>query len=262
MPSFWEILRVQSSGDLLDDMSTYTSLPSEPGTLPAVIVVQEVFGVNKHIQAVADRFAEAGYFAVAPALFHREGTTEEVRGTNPVFSYGDASDVEVRGKAVSNLRDENIILDINTIVEWLRRHPRVSADRIGIVGFCAGGRITYLAAAACPGIGAAVVFYGGNTMKPWGDGPTPFQRISSVGCPVMGNFGDRDPNPAVDDVGKIESELKKHGKIYDFKMYRGAGHGFFCEERDSYHEASAKDAWDRTLGWFQKHLPQVVTTTA
>ena len=257
MPSFWEIQRVQSSGDLLDDMSTYASLPNEPGTRPGVIVVQEVFGVNKHIQSVADRFAAAGYFAVAPALFHREGTTEEIRGTNPVFGYGNAPDAQARGRAAANLRDEDIILDINTTIEWLKKHPRVAGDRIGIVGFCAGGRITYLAAAACPGIGAASVFYGGNTMKPWGDGPTPFERTPSIGCPVMGNFGDLDANPTVDDVGKIESELKKHGKTYDFKMYRGAGHGFFCDDRDSYHEASAKDAWDRTLGWFQKHLSQV-----
>ena len=268
MPSFWEIQRVQSTGDLLDDMSTYVSQPNEPGRRPAVIVIQEVFGVNSNIQAIADRFAEAGYFAVAPALFHREGTTEGIRGTNPIYSYAGVPGVppdppaqEARTRAVQNWRDENLILDINTTIDWLKRHPRVIGDRIGIVGFCAGGRITYLAAAACPGLSAAVDFYGGNKMVTWGDGPlTPFDRTANIQCPVMGNYGDQDPNPTVDDVGKLEAELQKHGKTSDFKMYPGAGHGFMCDERPSYHEASAKEAWDRTLAWFQKYLAPVAAT--
>jgi carboxymethylenebutenolidase len=261
MPSFWEIQRVESSGDLLDDMNTYVSLPNEPGRRPAVIVIQEVFGVNKHIQAVADRVAAAGYFAVAPALFHREGTTEEIRGTNPVYAYGqDAPDLETRQRAVANFRDENIILDINTTMDWLRSHPRVLGDRIGIVGFCAGGRITYLAAAACPGLAAAVNFYGGNTMRQWGGGPTPFDRTSRIQCPVMGNFGELDQNPTAEDVKKIEAEFRKYSKTCDFKIYPGAGHGFLCDERDSYHEPSARDAWDRTLSWFQRHLAPVAAT--
>ena len=267
MPSFWEVLRVSSGGDLLDDMMTYVSQPNEPGRRPAVIVIQEVFGVNGHIQAVADRLAAEGYFAVAPALFHREGTTEGVRGTNPVYSYAGVAGVpedqpaqEARTKAVGNWKDPEIVLDINTTISWLQKHPRVQGDKIGIVGFCAGGRITYLAAAACPGLSAAVNFYGGNTMRVWGSPPTPFDRTRDIQCPVMGNFGDLDQNPTADDVRKIEAELQKYGKAYEFKMYPGAGHGFLCDERPSYHQASAEDAWARTLGWFQKHLAPVATT--
>jgi carboxymethylenebutenolidase len=257
MASFWEIQRVESTGTLLDDMATYVSQPSEPGKHPAVIVIQEVFGVNRHIQKVCDRFAAEGYFAVAPALFHREGTTEEIRGTNPVYGYGQAPDAGERAKAVANWKDRQLILDINTTIDWLKDHPRVVGNRIGIVGFCAGGRITYLAAAACPGLSAAVNFYGGNTMKIWGSGPTPFERTAQVQCPVLGLFGDKDQNPTVEDVKKIEAELKKHRKSFEFHMYKGAGHGFFCDERDSYHQASAKDAWTKTLGWFAKHLAPV-----
>ena len=260
MASFWEVQRVESGGNLLDDMMTYVSQPNVPGRNPAVIVIQEVFGVNRHIQAVADRLAAEGYFAVAPALFHREGTNEEVRGNNPVYGYGNAPDADARAKAVGNWRDDQLALDINTTIEWLRKHPRVQGEKIGIVGFCAGGRITYLAAAACSGLSAAVVFYGGNTMRVWGEAPTPFDRTANVQCPVMGNFGDLDQNPTVDDVKRIEAELLKLGKSYDFKMYPGAGHGFFCDERDSYHQASAHDAWTRTMGWFQKHLVSVAAT--
>ena len=263
MSSYWETLRVPA-GDLLDDMMTYVAQPDQPGKTPAVIVVQEIFGINSNIRSITDRFAEAGFFAVAPAIFHREGTSEGVRGTNPVYSYAGIAGVpedppaqEVRAAAIGNLRDENIILDINTTIEWLNKHPRVDSGKIGIVGFCAGGRITYMAAAACPGIGAAVDYYGGNCFKALGDGPTPFERTASIQCPIMGNFGDKDANPTVDDVAKLEAEVKKHGKTYDFKMYPGADHGFLCDERPSYHEPSAKDAWERTVGWFQKHLAAV-----
>ena len=261
MASFWEVLRVPSEGDLLDDMATYVSQPSVPGRAPAVIVVQEVFGVNGNIQAITDSFGAEGFFAVALAMFHREGTTEGIRGTNPVYEYGaDAPDVEARTGAVGNWRDDQIILDINTTLDWLEQHPRVQGNRVGIVGFCAGGRITYLAASACPGLSAAVVFYGGNTMRALGDGLSPFERTAGIRCPVMGNFGELDENPSVEDLQKIEAELKKHGKTYDFKVYPGAGHGFYCDERPDYREGPAKDAWTRTLGWFQKHLAPVTAT--
>ena len=94
-------------------------------------------------------------------------------------------------------------------------------------------------------------------MLPWGDGPTPFDRTRHIQCPVMGNFGSLDQNPTVDDVRKIEAELKKQGKCHDFKVYPGAGHGFFCDERASYHEPSARDSWVRTLDWFKKNLSAV-----
>ncbi|MCE2405267.1 MAG: dienelactone hydrolase family protein [Dehalococcoidia bacterium] len=257
MASFWEIQRVESGGTLLDDMATYVAQPNEPGRHPAVIVIQEVFGVNHHIQNVADRFAAAGYFAVAPALFHREGANEEVRGTNPEFGYPGAPDGDARNAAVGRWKDQELVLDLQTTIDWLRNHPRVVNDKIGIVGFCAGGRITYLAAAACRGLSAAVNFYGGNTMAIWGAGPTPFERTAQVSCPMLGLFGDQDANPTPDDVSKIEAAMKAAGKTFESHMYQGAGHGFFCDERDSYHEASAKDAWEKTLGWFAKYLAPV-----
>ena len=274
MPSFWEVQRVPSTfegfthGDLQDDMMTYVSQPNVAGRQPAVIVIQEVFGINANIQAITDRLGAEGYFAVAPALFHREGTTEEIRGTNPMYSYAGVAGVpddppvqEARTRAVGNWKDSEIILDISHTIDWLRTHPRVLGDKIGIVGFCAGGRITYLAAAACPGLSAAVDFYGGNKLVAWGgSGPTPFDRTPNIQCPIMGNYGDQDQNPTADQVRQVEAELQKYNKAYDFKIYPGAGHGFMCDDRPSYHEASVKDAWTRTLGWFQKHLASVAAT--
>jgi carboxymethylenebutenolidase len=258
MASFWEIQRV-GSGELLDDMHTYVSQPDAPGRRPAVIVIQEIFGVSPHIQSIADRFASEGYFAVAPALFHRYNNSEEVRGTNPVFGYGD-EDVPERNVARETVSDEGIIEDIDTTITWLKSHPRVDAENIGIVGFCFGGRVVYLTASACPGLKAGSVFYGGNIMRALGDGPSAFERTSNIQCPVLGSFGAEDQNPSPEDVSNIEAELKKHGKTYDFKVYPGAGHGFYCEERASYRKEQAEDAFARTLSWFQKHMAQVAAT--
>ena len=258
MSSFWEIQRM-GSGELLDDMHTYVSQPDAPGRRPAVIVVQEIFGVSPHIQSIADRFASEGYFAVAPAMFHRYNTSEEVRGTNPVFGYGD-EDVPERNKARELVTDDGIVQDIDTTIEWLKKHPRVDADNIGIVGFCFGGRVVYLASSSCAGLKAGSMFYGGNTMRALGDGPSAFDRTSGIRIPIMGNFGEEDQNPSPDDVSKMEAELEKHSKIYDLKIYQGAGHGFYCDERDSYRSEAAEDAFARTLGWFQKHMASAPAT--
>ncbi len=255
MASFWEILRMESEGQL-DDMHTYVSQPDAPGARPAVIVVQEIFGVSSHIQGIADRFASEGYFAVAPAMFHRYNTSEAVRGTNPTFGYGE-EDVPERNKAREQVTNDYIVQDINITIDWLQRHPRVDSENIGIVGFCFGGYVVYLAASSCLGIKAGSMFYGGNIMRARGDGPSAFERTANIACPVMGNFGEEDQNPSPEDVSKIEAELKKHGKVHDFKTYGGAGHGFYCDERESYRRDAAEDAFARTLDWFQKHMSRV-----
>jgi carboxymethylenebutenolidase len=202
--------------------------------------------VNKHIQEVTDKLSREGYVAVAPVLYHR-------LGSNPLFSYM-GEDAEARTKAMGGLSDAELVQDLNTTIAYLKGHPQVRADRLGIVGFCVGGRIAYLAATSCPGLSAAVVYYGGRILIPFGDGPSPFERTPNIQCPVMGNFGELDQNPTPDEVRKIEAELKKHGKVCDVKIYPGANHGFNCDERPSYHAEASRDAWERTLGWFQKHL--------
>ena len=136
MPSFWEVQRMESGGVLLDDMMTYVSQPNVPGKLPAVIIGHESLGLTPHIQNVADRIAEAGYFVVVPAIFHREGNTEGIRGTSPIYTFEDEDGR--RKSALSRLRDDQTIQDIDTTIAWLGRHPRVLGDRIGIVGFCLG----------------------------------------------------------------------------------------------------------------------------
>lgn len=133
-------------------------------------------------------------------------------------------------------------------------YPRTHGQKIGIVGYCLGGRVTYLAATSCPGLSAASVYYGGGVNETFPDGVNPLSLTENIEIPVMGNFGETDTRPSPEHVAEMEESLKRNGKTYDFKIYPGAGHGFNCDERDSYDEAAAKDAFDRTLGWFNKHL--------
>ena len=262
MPSFWENIRMpdptgerESGANIAEggDMSAYVSFPAPSvGTsLPAVIVVQEAFGVNTHIQRVADRFAAEGYVAVAPALFHRNE-----RNPNPNLGYTPEDFDAAINTYMAELTGRGIIDDINATIDYLQRtYPRTRGQKIGIVGYCMGGRVVYLAASACSGLSAGVVYYGGNILAPYGDGVTPIDGTANISIPLMGNFGDTDANPTPDDVGQIAAALSSAGKAHDFKSYPDAGHGFNCDDREgSYNEAAANDAQARTVAFFNQHL--------
>ncbi len=256
MPSFWENLRFpgerefdELQGQQGQDMATYVSYPppSAGTNFPAIIVVQEAFGVTRHIEKICDQFAQEGYVALSPALFHREHP-------NPKLGYGD-EDATARQRYMAAFRDDEIVEDINVAIDYLQnRYARTGGRKIGIVGYCVGGRITYLAATSCPNLSAASVYYGGRILLPFGDGPAPIDLTHQINIPVMGNFGAEDTNPSPEDVGNIEAKLKEAGVTYDFKTYPNAGHGFNCDERADYREDAAKDALSRTLAWFDKYV--------
>ena len=261
MPSFWENIRMpdptgerESGANIAEggDMAAYVSFPPpNAGTsLPAVIVVQEAFGVNRHIQRVADQFAAAGYVAVAPALFHRND-----RNPNPSLGYTPEDFDAAINTYMPELTGQGIIDDIKATIDYLQRtYPRTRGQKIGIVGYCMGGRVVYLAASACDGLSAGVCYYGGAILAPYSDGVTPIDGTANISIPLMGNFGDTDGNPTPDDVAQISAALTAAGKAHDFKSYPDAGHGFNCDDRDSYNEAAATDAQARTLAFFNEHL--------
>ena len=254
MPSFWENLRFPGEREMDDlhgaqgqDMVTYVSAPSpsEGNSFPAVIVIMEAFGVTGHIEKVCDQYAANGYVAIAPALYHRQHP-------NPKLGYDEMPAVQ---QYMGNLRDDELVEDVNVAIDYLQNHyQRTQGQKIGIVGYCVGGRITYLAATSCPGLSAASVYYGGRILVPFGDGPAPIDLTSNITIPVMGNFGDDDENPSPADVATIDQALTAAGVTHDFKSYPGAGHGFNCDDRGSYNEAAAKDAFERTLGFFNANI--------
>ena len=239
MPANWTTITVHGQ-----EMEAYVASPAGDGPHPAVIIAQEIWGVNGYLQSMANRLAANGIVGVVPALFHREGP-----GIVGLFE-----ETELAFERLANYRDDEILADIRATQGYLQGRDDVRSDRIGIMGFCVGGRVAYMAAAAVDGLACAVDFYGGRSMVAFGDGPAPFDLTKDIQVPVLGLFGDDDPNPSPEDVAKFAAALSHHGKTYEFHSYPGAGHGFNCEERPAYRRDSALHAWGTAIDWFATHL--------
>ena len=238
MPSFWEKLQVDGQ-----EMSVYSSVPGGSGPFPAVVIAHPASGVAEFTQSIADRLAEAGYAAAAPDLFHR--VTEEM-----------TADGTARN---AFLKDGEIVADVNTTVDWLRAHPAIVGDSIGIVGFCMGGRVAWLAAATNPHLKAVVPYYPGNLWAARGDDrESPFQLTNGIQSPMLVHFGEVDENPSQDDMRKLDAELDRLGKAHQFYTYPGAGHAFMDFAQPQRYQREAADAsWPRTLEFFAAHLKGV-----
>lgn len=222
-------------------MDVYEAAP-EGAPKGAVIVIQEAFGVNDHIQDVTRRFAAAGYLGVAPALFHRAGG-----GT---ASYDDFSKVMPLFEGVS---DDGVLADVDATIAHVAAQG-FERSRIGIVGFCFGGRVTFLVAAR-RALGAAVGFYGGGIVSASGLGLPPLiEEAATLQTPWLGLFGDLDQGIPVEGVEELRRALGDAPVAAEVIRYADAEHGFHCDARDAYHQASATDAWERTLEWFDTHL--------
>ena len=235
MPSFTDKLTVGGS-----EMNMYAALPDGSGPHPAVVIAFHVGGLDDFDRKMADQLAEAGFVAVVPDLFHR--FSKEVMDGPRLDRLG-------------HLKDADIIADMNAAVDFLTANSAINDDRIGVTGFCMGGRIAWLMAASNQIFKCTVPFYGGNIMGNWGPGDTPFSMANKINCPMLFHFGAEDGNPSVADRDTFDAELKRLGKDFEFHTYDGAGHAFMDHTNpDRYHEASAAAAWPRTIDFFNKHL--------
>lgn len=219
-------------------MAVHSAWPDGKAAVPAIVVIQHAPGVDTFLQAMVGRLAEAGYVAAAPDLYHRV-------------------DARLDGMAkMKLLQDCEVEADVAATVEWLRSHPAVDRERLGIAGFCMGGRVVYLAAAANPHFKAAVAYYGGSIMVPWGEGvPAPFTRTAAIRCPLLFHFGAEDSNPSPADMRSLDAELTRHGKAHEFHVYEGAGHAFMnFTNAERYRPHAAEASWPRTLEFFARHL--------
>jgi carboxymethylenebutenolidase len=223
-------------------MDLYEAVP-DGGAQRGVVVIQEAFGVNDHIEDVTRRLADAGYHAVAPHIFHRAGG-----GTAP---YEDFSKVL---PLFAGLDDDGLLRDIDAAVEHLRG-AGLTDSQIGVVGFCMGGRVTFLVAAR-RALGASVGFYGGGIVTSrFPQFGSLIDEAKSLQTPWLGLFGDKDESIPVEDVERIQSELTKASVDHDVVRYADAGHGFHCDARAGHYNAeAAADGWNRTLAWFDQHL--------
>ena len=236
MVQLWESTQVDGQ-----DMTLCMSVPDGTGPFPTVVVVHHMWGIDNFTQVITRRLAIAGYVGVAPDMFHRDGLDCQ-------------DDAPTRNQRYS---DDHITLDVNGTVDFLLKHQAVDGERLGIIGFCSGGRVTYLMAAVNPIFKAAAAYYATSTMVPMGDGPSPFARTPQIHCPVIGFFGEDDTNPSIGDMHKLDTELTKHGKVHEFYSYSGAGHAFLNQvtERDNrYRHQAAQDAWSRTIAFFDKYV--------
>lgn len=226
-------------------MPVYIATPKEAGPHPALVVVHEAFGLNKHIKDLTSRLAAEGYVAAAPDLFFREVTN--------TLSYNQLPEAR---ELMARMADDVIVRDVQNVLNHLHAQSSVKANKIGIIGWCWGGRIAFLAGCLVPGLKAVALYYAGRIVqKPTINSPVPpIDMAQGIQCPILGIFGAEDQNPSLNDVSQIEAKLKQHGKTYDFKIYPAAGHGFFCNERPSYRKEAADDAWGRTLAFFARHL--------
>ena len=228
-----------------DQISGYLARPIDTGPFPGIIVIHAAPGYVSHFKEVALKFASAGYIANAPNLHHREGP-------------GDPEDVGSDVREAGGVPDDRCIGDIQGSLSLLQSLPYYSG-KVGIIGYCSGGRQVYLVACSIPSIDAAIDCYGGNVLAVSEDlterqPVAPIDLTADMNCPILGLFGTDDPSPSPEDTKATELALKRNDKIYEFHTYENAGHAFFADYRPNYRQHAAVDGWERIFSWFSKYL--------
>jgi carboxymethylenebutenolidase len=221
-------------------MDVYVTTP-ETEARGAVVVLQEAFGVNDHIQDICRRFSAEGYVAAAPHLFHRSG--------DPILGYEDMTLVI---PFIMQLVVNDLEADLEATFEHLAGIG-FEGRRVAVVGFCMGGSIAFLAASYWE-LGAAVSFYGGGITQGRFQMPPLIDMAPTLQTPWLGMFGDLDESIPINEVEGLRVAAERASVDTDVVRYPEAAHGFHCDARSSYHESSAKDAWQRTLQWLDQHM--------
>ena len=221
----------------------YEARPATGKDHPILVVISEIWGVHEYIKDSTRRFAKAGFYAVAPELFVREG------------GVGHLTNIQEILKIVLSQKREQTLGDIKATVDWAKKRPNVRADRVGVTGWCWGGSTT-IQAATNPDMKAAVAWYGPPARPYQGaSGPvTGFDLARDIKIPFLGLFGEADKNPTPEDARKFGELVRAHNPNVEIVIYPGAGHAFHADYRPSYNKAAADDGWNRCVGWFNKHL--------
>ena len=217
-------------------MDMLVAVPDGGGRHPGILLSHYQHGLGPFTHRNAKRLAGEGYVVVAPDHYHHVAGETDLK------------------KRKAGLIDVRLIADMQAATAYLRAHPRVIPGATAIMGHCMGGRQTLLGAATVPGFRCAIDCYGGSVMKARGEGPTVFEWLKDIRCPVAGFFGIHDKNPPPADVRKVEAELQRLGIETDFHIYEDAGHAFMDPDQKRYVAAAAEDAWTRILAFLKRHL--------
>ncbi|MBW4597327.1 MAG: dienelactone hydrolase family protein [Brasilonema angustatum HA4187-MV1] len=224
------------------EIPAYRAMPAKGGNFPIVLVIQEIFGVHEHIQDICRRFAKLGYVAVAPELFVRQGDVSKL------------SNIEEIRPIVAKVPDAQVLSDLDATVDWTVKSSKGNSNKLGITGFCWGGRITWLYAAHNPQVKAGVAWYG----KLVGDVTQltpkhPIDIASTLKVPILGLYGGKDTGIPLDTVEQMRDRLKSGSSKSEIIVYPDAPHAFFADYRPSYREKEAKEGWQRLQAWFKQN---------
>ena len=221
----------------------YRACPSKGHGFPIALVVQEIFGVHEHIKDICRRLAHAGYCAVAPELFARQGDVSKMTDVNEILT-----------KVVSKVPDAQVMSDLDASANWAAKASHGDVSRIAIAGFCWGGRIVWLYAAHNPKLKTGAAWYGRlegatNALTP----KNPIDYAGAFNTPIIGFYGGKDTGIPQESIDKMRIALQVVGNPSEIVVYPDAQHGFNADYRPSYNQADAQDAWKKMLAWFKKY---------
>jgi carboxymethylenebutenolidase len=223
-------------------LPAYAAMPDGPGPFPIILVIEEIFGVHEYIKDVCRRLAKLGYLAVSPELFARIADLSKM--TDPQ---------QIVRDVILKAPDATMLTDLDATEAWAASHGG-DGKRLGVVGFCLGGRNTWLYAEHNPALKAAVAFYGPvvgfvSAIQP----KTPLDLAAGLKCPLLGLYGGADQSISIDDVKQAAARAAASGQTVEIKVFPGAPHGFHADYRATYHKDAAEAAWADMLVWFKAH---------
>jgi carboxymethylenebutenolidase len=225
------------------EIPAYRAMPESGGPFPVVLVVQEIFGVHEHIKDVCRRFAKLGYLAIAPELYARQGDVSKLTDIQEIIS-----------KVVSKVPDSQVMNDLDMTVQWAKKSGKGDTAKLGITGFCWGGRIVWLYSAHSKDLKAGVAWYGRLVGKPDELHPkNPIDLVDKLNAPVLGLYGGADAGIPLESVDRMKKALKDAGKAAEIVVYPDTPHGFHADYRPSYRKEAAEDGWKRLQEWFKKN---------
>ncbi len=225
-------------------MPVTVAVPARAAPYPTILMGYELWGMQEmpgaapHMRDVAGRFAQAGYFTVIPDYY-------AARGRQPKFE---------NGKIIGSPPDAESIADLLATVDWLTGLKEVDGNRIGMIGWCGGGRQALYLASRSPDLRAVAAFYGRPINLPHMQGPSPIDGVPDIKCPVFGAYGEADHSIPADTARALDKALSDAGVPHEVHIYPGAGHAFMNDGRDSYQAVAARDSWARVLAFFDRHL--------
>jgi carboxymethylenebutenolidase len=236
---------VMMKGDKDDMIEAYYAKPSGKGPFPGVVLIHHAPGWDQWVLEATRKLAQHGFATIAPHLYHREGT-------------GAPEDIAAKARADGGVPDPQVVEDIAGAMAYLRAQPEANG-KVGLIGFCSGGRHVYLAAARLSNVDAVVDCWGGNKFSDNKNDSTkrpvpPIELTDKITAPLLGIYGNDDKNPSPEHVNTTEEILKKAGKTYEFHRYDGAGHGFFNVPKSAYRPEQAEDAWKKIFAFYKKYL--------